>query len=92
MVDIRRLGVPEPRKIVVGFVAAATEAGYAAISEFARKNGVVTISAELSCVRSGICAVGIASTPRVEVIVNRQVSEMSGVDFTEAFRMMVTEY
>ncbi len=52
----------------------------------------MTISAELSCVRTGICAVGIAGTPHVEVIVNRQLSAMSGVDFAEAFRMMVTEY
>lgn len=90
MVDVHNL--EEARGMRVGFVAAATEAGYPAISEFARKNHVVTISSELSCVRAGICTVGIASAPRVEVIVNRRVSETSGVDFIEAFRMMVTEY
>jgi hypothetical protein len=76
----------------VGFVAAGTEDSYAAILEYARKNGAVTISSDLSCVRSGKCTVGVTSAPRVEVIVNRQVSLASGVHFTEAFRMMVTEY
>lgn len=90
MVDVHHLD--EVQGAQVGFVASATESGYAAILEFARRNGVVTISSELSCVRAGICTVGVASGPRVEVIVNRHVSEISGVKFTEAFRMMVTEY
>jgi len=90
MVDVHNLD--EVQGVRVAFVASATETGYVAILEFARKHAVVTISSELSCVRAGICTVGIASTPRVEVLVNRHVSETSGVTFTEAFRMLVTEY
>jgi hypothetical protein len=82
----------EVRNVRVAFVASATETDYGAITDFARKNGVLTISSELSCVRAGICIVGVTSAPRVEVILNRQLSQASGVEFTEAFRMMVTEY
>jgi hypothetical protein len=90
LVDVRDLG--GTRGIRVGFVATATESGYDAILEFARRNGALIISAELSCVRNAKCTVGVASAPRVEVIVNREVALESGVNFTEAFRMMVTEY
>jgi hypothetical protein len=90
LVDIQDLSSVEG--VRVGFVASATEAGFGTILELARKNGMLTISSDLSCVRSGRCTVGVSSAPRVEVIVSRQVSQESGVNFTEAFRMMVTEY
>jgi hypothetical protein len=90
LVDVHKLD--ELHDVRVGYVAAATEVGYPTILEFAKKNSAVIISAELSCVRSGSCTIGVSSDPRIEVIVNRRVSQVSGVNFTEAFRMMVTEY
>ncbi|MDR3441241.1 hypothetical protein [Telmatospirillum sp.] len=76
----------------IGFLAAGTEASYAAVHDFARTHGVLTISSDLSCVRAAKCSVGVLGAPRVEVSVNRQVLEASGIVFSEAFRMMVTEY
>lgn len=90
LVDVHDLG--EARGAHVGVVAASSEAGYSSILEFAKKNALVTISAEPACVRAEICTVAVVSAPRVEVIVSRRVSEISDVHFTEAFRMMVTEY
>ena len=90
LVDVR--GLESAVGVRVGFVADAMEAHYPAILEFAKRNGVLTISSDLSCVRSGKCMVRVSSASRVEVIVNRQVSEESGVNFTEAFRMMISEY
>ena len=52
----------------------------------------LVLSSALDCVRAGNCTVGIASTPRVEVIVSTQQAQASGIQFSEAFRMMVTEY
>lgn len=76
----------------VGFLAAGLQSSYGPIGEFARKRGVVTISADLSCVRIGGCVVGVSSIPRVEVWLNRRLSEDAHIGFSEAFRMMVTEY
>jgi hypothetical protein len=76
----------------IAIVASGTEAYDTLIFNFARKNHALTISSDLSCVHAATCAVGIASSPRVEVIVNRAVASSCSVEFSEAFRMMVREY
>jgi hypothetical protein len=90
MVDIRELD--DRRDVRASFIAAGMEANYEQIFRYSQKNKVLTISADLSCVRLGHCAVGVNSLQRVEVQVNRQVTLLCGIDFVEAFRMMVTEY
>lgn len=90
LIDVHNLA--EARGVRVGVIAASSDAGYPAILDLAKKNAMVTISADPACVRSGICTVAVVSAPRVEVIVSRHVSEISDVHFSEAFRMMVTEY
>jgi len=75
----------------IGFVAAGMESHFGQIFDYARRNQTLTISAELPCVRAGKCTVGVASTPRVEVVISQLSASTCGIDFTEAFRMMVTE-
>jgi len=65
---------------------------YDRLAAYGRHVGVLTISTDLECVRASKCTVGIASAPRVEVIVSAQQAQASGIQFSEAFRMMVTEY
>ncbi len=56
----------------IGFIAAGMESHYGRILDFARRNRTLTISADLSCVRSGKCTVGVAGAPRVEVVISQQ--------------------
>jgi len=90
LVDVHNLEEIEGFRI--GFLAAGTEASYGAVHDYARKHRVLTISSDITCAKSGKCTIGISSRSRVEVIVNRQVSQDCGIAFTEAFRMMVTEF
>lgn len=89
LVDIRQLD--ENPNFRIGFIAAGMETHYGRIFDYARRNQTLTISADLSCVRAGKCTVGIAGAPRVEVVISQQAALSCGIEFTEAFRMMVTE-
>lgn len=89
LVDIRQLN--EKPGFKVGIVAAGMEANYSHVLDYARKNRTLTISADFSCARAGLCAVGVSSNPRVDVIISRQAALSCGIEFSEAFRMMVTE-
>jgi len=64
---------------------------FARILDYSRTHGTMTISSDLSCVHAGKCTMGISSSPRVEVILNRQVATACGIEFLDAFRMMVKE-
>jgi hypothetical protein len=64
---------------------------YKAISNSIHGKGTLTISTDLECVRGGLCVMGVASQPRVQVLVNRAASEASGSAFLVSFRIMITE-
>lgn len=49
------------------------------------------VTTDLAQVRDGACAVGIRSTPKVEILVNRDAANSSGMTFAAAFRMMISE-
>jgi hypothetical protein len=90
MVDIRDLDDAQNLRAVL--VADHMKPHYDKVSAFGHRTGALILSADLDCVRSNKCTVGIASAPRVEVIVSSKQAQASGIQFSEAFRMMVTEY
>jgi hypothetical protein len=90
LLDVRDLEASAD--VPVCFLSAGTEASYDAIADVARRHRILTISADLACVRSARCTIGVSSVPRVEVLLSRKQSQESGVAFSEAFRMMVAEY
>jgi len=49
------------------------------------------ITTNLAQVRNGVCAIGIRSQPKVEILVNRAIAASTGVAFSAIFRMMITE-
>jgi len=53
---------------------------------------VACLTTDLAQVRGGACAIGIRSGPRVEILVNHAAAESSGVSFSTAFRMLITEF
>ena len=90
LVDITELG--KDRRFRVAMVANGVPPElFPLILDYSRLNRTVTISNDLSCVRAGQCTLGVASSPRVAVILNRKVATACGVDFVDAFRMMVDE-
>ena len=90
LVDIRDLEEASSLRAVI--VADRMKPYYDTLAEFGRRTRTLVLSSDLDCARAGKCTVGIASNPRVEVIVSSQQAQASGIQFSEAFRMMVTEY
>ncbi|MEI8396028.1 MAG: YfiR/HmsC family protein [Rhodospirillaceae bacterium] len=62
------------------------------IFERTKGKSILTMSADLDCVRSGRCVMGVVSQPLVRVLVNHAASEDAVVMFDESFRMMITEF
>lgn len=61
------------------------------IVDVAQAKRTPCITTELAQVKSGICAIGIRSQPKVEILVNRAIAASTGVAFSAVFRMMITE-
>ncbi len=66
-------------------------AAHGAIAAAARQLNAVTLSTDMTCVRSGRCVVGVATSPRVEIVVSRSAATASRVSFSQAFRVMIRE-
>ncbi len=62
-----------------------------AIFDRTRGRGIVTISTDFDCVRAGLCVLGVAAEPRVQVLVSRAACMAAAVEFLVAFRMMISE-
>jgi len=90
LVDIHDLGDMSTLRAVI--VADRMKPYYDTLADFGRRTRTLVLSSDLDCARTGKCTVSIASSPRVEVIVSSQQAQASGIQFSEAFRMMVTEY
>jgi hypothetical protein len=90
LVDIRDLDDAQGLRAVV--VADHMKPFYDKLSAFGHRTNALILSTDLDCVRAEKCTVGIASAPRVEIVVSSKQAQASGITFSEAFRMMVTEY
>ncbi|WP_236611853.1 hypothetical protein [Phenylobacterium zucineum] len=64
---------------------------YAAVGAAAKAKKLVTIGSDPACVGSGACVMGVTTTPKVEITVNRSAAASVGAAFKAAFRMMIKE-
>jgi hypothetical protein len=64
---------------------------YAAVGAAAKAKKLITIGSDPACVRSGACAMGVATDPKVDITVNRATAAAVGASFKAAFRMMINE-
>jgi hypothetical protein len=87
-VSLARLAQSGARIIIV---PEGQGASHAAIAAAARQLNAVTLSTDMSCVRSGRCVVGVSTSPRVEIVVSRAAASASRVSFSQAFRVMIRE-
>ncbi|HEX2791389.1 MAG TPA: hypothetical protein VHN17_13240 [Steroidobacteraceae bacterium] len=77
----------------VGLYFLTSELGHAAIAlaQLNRSRKIPCITTDIVQVRDGNCAMGVRAIPRVEILVNRAAAAASGMTFSEAFRVMITE-
>lgn len=89
LVDVSNLG--DLQGASIAFVAEGTGGHHAAIASAVAGSGVLTASTDLACVNSGQCAVGVSTSPKVEIYVSKAAAGAAGVNFLPAFLMMVKE-
>jgi ABC-type uncharacterized transport system substrate-binding protein len=71
---------------LAGFVG-ATEANAAGISA----SKVPCVTTDIAQVEGGACLMGVRSSPKVQIMVNRTAAKDSGIAFATVFRVMITE-
>lgn len=89
LVDVDQIGQMGDAKVVV--LTSGLGGKQAGIFAEAAKRGAVTVSTDMACVNSGKCVVGVASAPKVEIVISKAAREASKVKFAAAFLMMVKE-
>ena len=72
----------------VAYIPAGAEGQAAALVS----KGIITVSANPDCAKSGACVIAVTATPKVEIHVSKAAAEKAGVSFASAFRMMITEH
>lgn len=75
----------------VAFVTSGLREAQAQIAAIAARQSILTITADLSCVQAGNCAVAISSAPRVQITVSRTALKAAKIQFGSAFLMLVRE-
>lgn len=87
------IAVGEAARANVGlfFVTPGTGSDAAALLEITQTKHIPCVTTDLSQVTAGRCAVGVRSTPKIEIVVNRTAAAASGTTFSTVFRMMITE-
>jgi hypothetical protein len=77
----------------VGLYFLTSELGPAAASlaQWNRSRHIPCVTIDIAQVKDGNCAMGVRALPRVEILVNRAAAAATGMTFSEAFRVMITE-
>lgn len=75
----------------VAFVTAGLRSEQDNISAVAARSSILTISSDPTCVQTGHCVVGIATSPKVQITVSRAAARAANIRFGSAFLMLVKE-
>jgi hypothetical protein len=77
----------------VGLYFLTSELGHGAeaLAQLTRSRHIPCVTTDIAQVKDGNCAMGVSAQPRVEILVNRAAAAASGMTFSEAFRVMITE-
>jgi len=89
MVPVSELSKLSTAKLA--FVASGTKGSFDAIGVAAAAAGILTISADLDCVRANKCVLGVVSSPSVEIYYSKHAGDAAKVSFSQAFTMLVKE-
>lgn len=86
-----RLGETESAQVRLFFLTADLGANAQSVAAASRARHIPCVTTDLTQVRSGVCAIGIRSQPRVEILVNRAVASADDTEFSTVFSLMITE-
>ena len=75
----------------IAFVTTGLRTEQGGIAAAAAKASVLTISSDPACVQASRCVVGITSTPKTQITVNRAAARAANIRFGSAFLMLVKE-
>jgi len=75
----------------VAFVTTGLREGQAQLGAAAARQSILTITADLTCVQAGNCAVAISGGQRVQITVSRAACKAGNLRFGSAFLMLVKE-
>ena len=64
----------------------------AEVSAAAKARRIPCVTFDITQVSGGACAMGVRTEPRIEILVNRAAAADSGVAFSTAFKMLITEF
>ncbi len=87
LVDVSALSEIQGSAVVL--LTTNIAANHAAIFAETIKVGAVSISTDKSCVKNGHCVLGISSSPKVEIFVNKAAALETETNFKTAFMMLV---
>jgi hypothetical protein len=89
----RLIALDELANYNVGLYFLTSELGHAAtaLAQLNRSRKIPCVTTDIAQVRDGNCAMGVQALPRVEILVNRAAAAASGMNFSAAFRVMITE-
>ena len=73
------------------FFVTLESAGYPSVMLAAQRLHVPVISTDMACAERAACVVSFSSEPTVQIVISRAAADRTGVRFTQAFRMLVTE-
>jgi hypothetical protein len=85
------LGELSSSGIGIYFLTAGLGSAAAALAPLSRSRQIPCVTTDITQVTDGNCAMGVRAQPRVEILVNRAAAAATGMDFSEAFRVMITE-
>ena len=72
-------------------LAEGTGGSASTLASICIRRRMLCMTADINQVNRGSCALGVQSNPKVEILVNRNSAMRSGIEFSTAFRMMITE-
>ena len=75
----------------IAFVTSGLGSGQAAAFAAASSAKVMTVTTDFSCVDAKQCVMGVAAEPAVKIQISRSASEATGLEFSQALKLMVTE-
>lgn len=75
----------------IAFVAAGVKPSFDRIAAAASSAGVLTISADLDCVKADVCILGVESSPVVEVYYSKVAADAARIGFAQAFVMLAKQ-
>ncbi|ESQ75765.1 hypothetical protein [Asticcacaulis sp. AC402] len=64
---------------------------FTAVGSAAKSKKILSIGSDMACVKAGACVMGVAATPKVEIVVNSATAAAVGAKFKAAFKMMIKE-